>query len=127
MKIRTNNDSYKNRNRNKIKTLVGSDEVFMDILKLEFELEDGSKITVNDIFEKVYNEAEKEAKDVELLNNEIETLKSKNIELKRALKEYIETEKLIDTANTNSIEILSKELEKVNLSIKELNDKTKFL
>ena len=127
MKIRTNNDSYKNRNRNKIKTLVGSDEVFMDILKLEFELEDGSKITVNDIFEKVYNEAEKEAKDIELLNNEIETLKSKNIELKRALKEYIETEKLIDTANTNSIEILSKELEKVNLSIKELNDKTKFL
>lgn len=127
MKIRTNNDSYKNRNRNKIKTLVGSDEVFMDILKLEFELEDGSKITVNDIFEKVYNEAEKEAKDVELLNNEIEELKAKNKELKKALKEYIETEKLIDTANTNSIEILSKELEKINLSIKELNDKTKFL
>lgn len=127
MKIRTNNDSYKNRNKNKIKTLVGSDEVFMDILKLEFELEDGSTTTVNEIFEKVYNEAAKETKDVENLNAQIEELKAKNKELKKALKEYIETEKLIDTANTNSIEILSREMEKVNLSIKELLDKTKFL
>lgn len=127
MKIRTNNDSYKNRNKNKIKTLVGSDEVYMDILKLEFELEDGSTTTVNEIFEKVYNEAAKETKDVENLNAQIEELKAKNKELKKALKEYIETEKLIDTANTNSIEILSRELEKINLSIKELLDKTKFL
>ena len=63
----------------------------------------------------------------EELSKEITDLKEKNIDLKKALKEYIEKESTVDLANTKSIEILSTELKKINMSITELKDKTKFL
>lgn len=125
--IRTNNDSYKDRNKNKISTLIGKDAVFLDILSLEFETSEEEKLTLKELLEKIFSNQEELVRLNEMLSKEILNLNSKITELKKALKEYIDTENIVDTANTNSIEILSEELAKCNLRLKELEEKTKYL
>lgn len=127
MVIRTNNDSYKDRNKNKISTLIGNDPVFIDILTLEFQGDNGEKFTLKEILEKTFKNQERLEEINSALLQEISTLNSKMTELKKALKEYITTENIVDTANTNSIELLSKELSKCNMRLAELESKTKFL
>lgn len=125
--IRTNNDSYKDRNKNKISTLIGKDAVYLDILSLEFETSEKEKLTLKELLEKTFSNQEELVRLNEMLSKEILNLNSKITELKKALKEYIDTENIVDTANTNSIEILSEELAKCNLRLKELEEKTKYL
>lgn len=134
MTIKTNNESYKDRNRNKISTLFGADVVYRDILDFDFLLEDGSTMTVKDLFEKIYSDKDEleeklkeKEEEIQEANKQIEKLKANNDELKVALKEYIEKEAVVDSANTNSIEILSEELTKVNLKLNEISEKIKFL
>lgn len=127
MTIRTNNESYKNRNKNKIKTLVGSDEVYMDLLKLTFELSDGTEVSLKDVLDNIYTVDEYSKEKYQELKKENEELTSKIKELKLALKEYIEKENTIDVANTNSIELLSTEFNKILSRVSELESKCKYL
>lgn len=126
MELRTNRDSYKNRNRNKISTLIGNEAVFLDILSLEFEV-DGKPYTLKQLLEKTFENQYEIEKNHEELIQKIENLNSKMSELKQALKEYIKTENIVDDANTKSIELLSEELSKCNLRLKDLEEKTKYL
>lgn len=127
MKIRTNNDSYKDRNKNKISTLIGNDEVFLHILDLEFEDLDKNKYTLKDLLEKTFTNQEELLRINKLLSEEVDKLNSKIAELKNALKQYLATEDIVDDANTASIEILSTELSKCNLRLADLEEKTKYL
>jgi cell division protein FtsB len=124
--ISVDNKSFKNRNKGKVKTLIGGDEVFLNLLDFDFQL-DGKKVLLKDILEKIYIDREELDKENQLLKEEIEEIKKQNKELKSALKEYIAQENQVDLANTQSLEILSVELAKANLALNELNDKTKFL
>jgi hypothetical protein len=126
MEISVDNKSFKNRNKGKVKTLVGSDEVFLNLLDFEFQL-DGEKVLLKDMLEKIYIDREELNKENQLLKEEIEEIKKQNKELKAALKEYIAQENQVDLANTQSLEILSVELAKANLALGELKDKTRFL
>jgi hypothetical protein len=126
MEISVDNKSFKNRNKGKVKTLVGSDEVFLNLLDFEFQL-DGEKVLLKDMLEKIYIDREELNKENQLLKEEIEEIKKQNKELKAALKEYITQENQVDLANTQSLEILSVELAKANLALSELKDKTRFL
>ena len=126
MEISVDNKSFKNRNKGKVKTLVGSDEVFLNLLDFEFQL-DGEKVLLKDMLEKIYIDREELNKENQLLKEEIEEIKKQNKELKAALKEYITQENQVDLANTQSLEILSVELAKANLALGELKDKTRFL
>ena len=126
MEITVDNSSYKNRNKGKIKTLVGSDEVYMNILDMSF-LVDGKPTSMKTILEDIYNIRDTMNTKLEKLNTSIATLETASTDLKSALKKYIYTENQVDKATTSSIEILSSELNKINQNLKELNTKCKYL
>ena len=126
MEITVDNSSYKNRNKGKIKTLVGSDEVYMNILDMSF-LVDGKPTSMKAILEDIYNIRDTMNTKLEKLNTSITTLETASTDLKSALKKYIYTENQVDKATTSSIEILSSELNKINQNLKELNTKCKYL
>lgn len=126
MEITVDNSSYKNRNKGKIKTLVGSDEVYMNILDMSFLL-DGKPKSMKTILEDIYNIRDTMNAKLEKLNTSITTLETASTDLKSALKKYIYTENQVDKATTSSIEILSSELNKINQNLKELNTKCKYL
>lgn len=126
MEITVDNSSYKNRNKGKIKTLVGSDEVYMNILDMSF-LVDGKPTSMKTILEDIYNIRDTMNAKLEKLNTSIATLETASTDLKSALKKYIYTENQVDKATTSSIEILSSELNKINQNLKELNTKCKYL
>lgn len=126
MEITVDNSSYKNRNKGKIKTLVGSDEVYMNILDMSF-LVDGKPTSMKTILEDIYNIRDTMNAKLEKLNTSITTLETASTDLKSALKKYIYTENQVDKATTSSIEILSSELNKINQNLKELNTKCKYL
>lgn len=126
MEITVDNSSYKNRNKGKIKTLVGSDEVYMNILDMSFML-DGKPKSMKTILEDIYNIRDTMNAKLEKLNTSITTLETASTDLKSALKKYIYTENQVDKATTSSIEILSSELNKINQNLKELNTKCKYL
>lgn len=126
MEITVDNSSYKNRNKGKIKTLVGSDEVYMNILDMSF-LVDGKSTSMKTILEDIYNIRDTMNAKLEKLNTSITTLETASTDLKSALKKYIYTENQVDKATTSSIEILSSELNKINQNLKELNTKCKYL
>lgn len=126
MEITVDNSSYKNRNKGKIKTLVGSDEVYMNILDMSFML-DGKPASMKTILEDIYNIRDTMNAKLEKLNTSITTLETASTDLKSALKKYIYTENQVDKATTSSIEILSSELNKINQNLKELNTKCKYL
>lgn len=126
MEITVDNSSYKNRNKGKIKTLVGSDEVYMNILDMSFLL-DGKPTSMKTILEDIYNIRDTMNAKLEKLNASITTLETASTDLKSALKKYIYTENQVDKATTSSIEILSSELNKINQNLKELNTKCKYL
>ena len=126
MEITVDNSSYKNRNKGKIKTLVGSDEVYMNILDMSFML-DGKPTSMKTILEDIYNIRDTMNAKLEKLNTSITTLETASTDLKSALKKYIYTENQVDKATTSSIEILSSELNKINQNLKELNTKCKYL
>ena len=126
MEITVDNSSYKNRNKGKIKTLVGSDEVYMNILDMSF-LVDGKPTSMKTILEDIYNIRDTMNAKLEKLNASITTLETASTDLKSALKKYIYTENQVDKATTSSIEILSSELNKINQNLKELNTKCKYL
>ena len=126
MEIRTNNNSYKNRNKNKIKTLIGTDEVFRDILSLEFEA-DGKPVSMKELFEKIYNDKNELDAELESAKNEIKKLQDDNTRLRKALSEYINKENTVDSALTASVELLSHQLQHALDEISKLKDKTKYL
>ena len=126
MEIITNNNSYKNRNKNKIKTLIGTDEVFRDILSLEFEA-DGKPVSMKEIFEKIYNDKNELDAELESAKNEIKKLQDDNMRLRKALSEYINKENTVDSALTASVELLSHQLQNSLDEISKLKDKTKYL
>ena len=126
MEIRTNNNSYKNRNKNKIKTLIGTDEVFRDILSLEFEA-DGKPVSMKELFEKIYNDKNELDAELESAKNEIKKLQDDNTRLRKALSEYINKENTVDSALTASVELLSHQLQNALDEISKLKDKTKYL
>ena len=126
MEITVDNSSYKNRNKGKIKTLVGSDEVYMNILDMSF-LVDGKPTSMKTILEDIYNIRDTMNAKLEKLNTSITTLETASTDLKSALKKYIYTENQVDKATTSSIEILSSELNKINQNLKELNTKCTYL
>lgn len=126
MEITVDNSSYKNRNKGKIKTLVGSDEVYMNILDMSFMV-DGKPTSMKTILEDIYNIRDTMNAKLEKLNTSITTLETASTDLKSALKKYIYTENQVDKATTSSIEILSSELNKINQNLKELNTKCKYL
>ena len=126
MEIRTNNNSYKNRNKNKIKTLIGNDEVFRDILSLEFEA-DGKPVSMKELFEKIYNDKSELDAELESAKNEIKKLQDDNTRLRKALSEYINKENTVDSALTASVELLSHQLQNALDEISKLKDKTKYL
>lgn len=116
MEIKTNNSSYKNRNRNKVATLIGNDQIYKDLLDFEFELEDGSPITMKTLLERSFDN-----------ENEIVELKSKITELKAELKKYIAQENEVDKALTAAIDLISIKMAQCEKSISELKDITKYL
>ena len=116
MEIKTNNSSYKNRNRNKIATLIGNDQIYKDLLDFEFELEDGSPITMKKLLERSFDN-----------ENEIVELKAKNAELKQELKKYIAQENEVDRALTSAVDLISIKIAQCEASISELKDKTRYL
>ena len=126
MEIKTNNNSYKNRNKNKIKTLIGTDEVFRDILSLEFEA-DGKPVSMKELFEKIYNDKYELDAELESAKNEIKKLQDDNTRLRKALSEYINKENTVDSALTASVELLSHQLQNSLDEISKLKDKTKYL
>ena len=126
MEIKTNNNSYKNRNKNKIKTLIGTDEVFRDILSLEFEA-DGKTVSMKELFEKIYNDKNELDAELESAKNEIKKLQDDNTRLRKALSEYINKENTVDSALTASVELLSHQLQHALDEISKLKDKTKYL
>ena len=126
MEIITNNNSYKNRNKNKIKTLIGTDEVFRDILSLEFEA-DGKPVSMKELFEKIYNDKDELDAELESAKNEIKKLQDDNTRLRKALSEYINKENTVDSALTASVELLSHQLQNSLDEISKLKDKTKYL
>ena len=126
MEIKTNNNSYKNRNKNKIKTLIGTDEVFRDILSLEFEA-DGKPVSMKELFEKIYNDKYELDAELESAKNEIKKLQDDNTRLRKALSEYINKENTVDSALTASVELLSHQLQNALDEISKLKDKTKYL
>ena len=126
MEIRTNNNSYKNRNKNKIKTLIGTDEVFRDILSFEFEA-DGKPVSMKELFEKIYNDKNELDAELEIAKNEIKKLQDDNTRLRKALSEYINKENTVDSALTASVELLSHQLQNALDEISKLKDKTKYL
>ena len=126
MEIKTNNNSYKNRNKNKIKTLIGTDEVFRDILSLEFEA-DGKPVSMKELFEKIYNDKNELDAELESAKNEIKKLQDDNTRLRKALSEYINKENTVDNALTASVELLSHQLQNALDEISKLKDKTKYL
>ena len=126
MEIITNNNSYKNRNKNKIKTLIGTDEVFRDILSLEFEA-DGKPVSMKELFEKIYNDKNELDAELEIAKNEIKKLQDDNTRLRKALSEYINKENTVDSALTASVELLSHQLQNALDEISKLKDKTKYL
>ena len=126
MEIRTNNNSYKNRNKNKIKTLIGTDEVFRDILSFEFEA-DGKPVSMKELFEKIYNDKSELDAELESAKNEIKKLQDDNTRLRKALSEYINKENTVDSALTASVELLSHQLQNALDEISKLKDKTKYL
>ena len=126
MEIITNNNSYKNRNKNKIKTLIGTDEVFRDILSLEFEA-DGKPVSMKELFEKIYNDKDELDAELESAKNEIKKLQDDNTRLRKALSEYINKENTVDSALTASVELLSHQLQNALDEISKLKDKTKYL
>ena len=126
MEIKTNNNSYKNRNKNKIKTLIGTDEVFRDILSLEFEA-DGKPVSMKELFEKIYNDKNELDAELESAKNEIKKLQDDNTRLRKALSEYINKENTVDSALTASVELLSHQLQNALDEISKLKDKTKYL
>ena len=126
MEIKTNNNSYKNRNKNKIKTLIGTDEVFRDILSLEFEA-DGKPVSMKELFEKIYNDKNELDAELESAKNEIKKLQDDNTRLRKALSEYINKENTVDSALTASVELLSHQLQHALDEISKLKDKTKYL
>lgn len=115
MEIRTNNSSFKNRNRNKVATLIGNDQIYKDILDFEFEV-DEKPITMRALLERCL-ENEKE----------IVELKAKNAELKAELKKYIAQENEVDKALTSAIDLISIKIAQCEKSISELKDKTRYL
>lgn len=115
MRTTTNNTSYKDRNRNKIKTLIGNDEIFQDILTLKFEV-DGKEKTLAEILDEIIANRE-----------EIEELKAKNTELKQQLKKYITQENEIDRAITAAVDLLTIKVAQCEESISELKEKTRYL
>lgn len=123
MEIKTNNSSYKNRNRNKIATLIGNDQIYKDLLDFEFELEDGTPITMKALLERSFDN---ENRIIEL-NAKNEELKTKLSELKQELKKYIGQENEIDKALTNAVDLISIKLAQCETSISELKDKTRYL
>jgi len=126
-KIEFDNKTFKNRNKGKVKTLVGNDEVFLSLLDFELKLNDVDTVNVKDIFEKVYDDREMLDRKNRMLEKKVDDLKGEIKELKKALKEYITQEATVDKAVTNSLDILSTELAGINLKLNELVDKTKFL
>ena len=126
MEIITNNNSYKNRNKNKIKTLIGTDEVFRDILSFEFEA-DGKPVSMKELFEKIYNDKNELDAELEIAKNEIKKLQDDNTRLRKALSEYINKENTVDSALTASVELLSHQLQHALDEISKLKDKTKYL
>ena len=126
MEIKTNNNSYKNRNKNKIKTLIGTDEVFRDILSLEFEA-DCKPVSMKELFEKIYNDKNELDAELESAKNEIKKLQDDNTRLRKALSEYINKENTVDSALTASVELLSHQLQNALDEISKLKDKTKYL
>ena len=126
MEIITNNNSYKNRNKNKIKTLIGTDEVFRDILSFEFEA-DGKPVSMKELFEKIYNDKNELDAELEIAKNEIKKLQDDNTRLRKALSEYINKENTVDNALTASVELLSHQLQNALDEISKLKDKTKYL
>ena len=112
MEIRTNNNSYKNRNKNKIKTLIGTDEVFRDILSLEFEA-DGKPVSMKELFEKIYNDKNELDAELESAKNEIKKLQDDNTRLRKALSEYINKENPVEKALTAKIKIITHKLKNV--------------
>lgn len=117
--LRTNNDKYKDRNKNQIKTLIGTDEIYKPILNLEFEL-DGSPITFKELLEGF---TKRDAELTEL----IEEQKKEIVELKAAIKEYYEKENTIDVALTNAVDLIQIKVAQCENSIKTLNEKTEML
>lgn len=115
MRTVTENNSYKERNRNKIKTLIGNDEVFQDILTLKFKV-DGVEKTLGEILDEIITNRE-----------EIADLKAKNADLKQQLKKYIAQENEIDKAVTNAIDLLTLKVAQCETSISELKEKTRYL
>ena len=126
MKISVDNASFKNRNRGKVKTLVGTDEVYMNLLDFKYQL-NGKDITMGEILEDIYNHKEELDKKDKLLQDALSEVNKTISELKSALKGYIATENKIDKANTASIELLSSEINKINTNLNELNAKCKYL
>lgn len=126
MKISVDNASFKNRNRGKVKTLVGTDEVYMNLLDFKYQL-NGKDITMGEILEDIYNHKEELDKKDKLLQDALSELNKTISELKSALRNYIATENKIDKANTASIELLSSEINKINTNLNELNAKCKYL
>lgn len=126
MEIRTNNNSYKNRNKNKIKTLIGTDEIFKDILSFEFEA-DGKPVSMKELFEKIYNDKYELDAELESAKNEVKKLQDDNTRLRKALSEYINKENTVDNALTASVELLSHQLQNALDEISKLKDKTKYL
>ena len=126
MEIKTNNNSYKNRTKNKIKTQIGTDEVFRDILSLEFEA-DGKPVSMKELFEKIYNDKSELDAELEIAKNEIKKLQDDNTRLRKALSEYINKENTVDSALTASVELLSHQLQNALDEISKLKDKTKYL
>lgn len=126
MKISVDNASFKNRNRGKVKTLVGTDEVYMNLLDFKYQL-NGKDITMGEILDDIYNHKEELDKKDKLLQDALSELNKTISELKSALRNYIATENKIDKANTASIELLSSEINKINTNLNELNAKCKYL
>lgn len=126
MKITTDNASFKNRNRGKVKTLIGSDEVFMSLLDFKYQL-NGKDITIGEILDDIYNHKEELDKKDKLLQDTLSEVNKNISELKSALRNYIATENKIDKANTASIELLSSEINKINTNLNELNAKCNYM